>query len=72
MSHLDILRYKKRERKNLIQPQETYTGSKVTYCLLCHYEQKHVFAKGKDDCIIIIVTIQLKIEEKADSEMHNH
>jgi len=29
-----------REKKNLIQPQETYTGSKVTYCLLCHYGQK--------------------------------
>jgi hypothetical protein len=27
-------------KKNLIQSQETYTGSKVTYCLLCHYEQK--------------------------------
>jgi len=51
-----------REKKNLIQPQETYTGSKVTYCLLCHYEQKRVFAKGKDDCIII--TIQFKIEKK--------
>jgi hypothetical protein len=50
-----------REKKNLIQPQETYTGSEVTYRLLCYYDQKCVFAKKKDDCII---TIQLKIGRK--------
>jgi hypothetical protein len=41
-----------REKKLLIQSQEAYTGSLVTYRLLCHYGQKRVFAKEKDDCII--------------------
>ena len=35
-----------RYASHLIQSPETHTGSKVTYRLLCHGEQKHVFGNG--------------------------
>lgn len=62
--------HRRKQKKVEIEPQETYSGSKVAYCLLCHYTRKHVFATENNDYItvdvvvVIIVAIQLKLEEK--------
>ena len=40
------------EEKNLISPRETYSGSLVTYRLLCHYERTYVQTPERDDCVI--------------------